>query len=455
MLLATHGLIWSSVWAFVWGIATVILRYGWHTPRPILLWGLLGFIPAIAGAVIAAKRQWPKRTAVCALLDHHHRAGGLLMASEQMALGDWKDKLTGITSPRLQWRQTRSITLAIVAMGFLATCMLLPDRLIIMEIASSLNIDRDVDQLEEQIQTLEQEQIIIHPQAQELLAQLHSTETQASGQDPVKTWEALDHLRQQVDHMAQEAAQQAMQRTEQLADTQTLANAIAQTGDELSPEALALAMDELTDQLARAMDDNEQLISDLPSSLLEMLEQNQWDPQQLAQLADALQELNNETLEQLRRLVDVRLIDPETLARIHDASQDASEALALLLADYGDEYPTSELVQLCRIPGIAAVRRGAGDAPMTRSKMPTLTDPLQAQSLPPATLEALRHSQLQAVSATSSPIDTQAPPSQGGQLNTHNTGNSSATTQVILPRHRGTIQRFFNRNPNLQNQMKQ
>lgn len=445
-LFAKHALAWSSAWGFTWGVTMVILRYTLATPPLALLWGFLGFIPTIAVASVVAIRQCPSRTTACAVLDQYHRAGGLLMAGQQMALGPWQDTIATVTVPRVHWRKTQSVILALGATLFVATCFSLPDWMVTVGTVTPLNIDQDVDNLENQIATLAQELIIEPPQAQELSEQLDTVQQQASGADPVKTWQALDHLRSQINHMAQETAQEAIQNTEQRASVQTLAQTLAQDGKILSDQVLSEAMAELAEQLEQALDENQQLIYDLPPSLWKTLEQGQLNPQQLSQLSEALQELNEETRQQLGRLVDAQLIDAQTLAQCQYADQIDSDKLAQLLANLGDKLSISEIVQLSRTPSLGGIDRGPGAAPLTALRTTIESEnPLQAQPLPPATRQALRNSRLQGISAAPSQVDAAAIGSQGGALNTVVAGSGSAATHQLLPRHRGTIRRFFDR----------
>ena len=90
------------------------------------------------------------------------------MASEEMTLGGWQNSVTKVQPPRIRWRSTPSTMLALVTIVFVTTCFLLPDWMVTVAITPPLNVDQDVDQLAEQIETLEEELIIEPPEAQEL-----------------------------------------------------------------------------------------------------------------------------------------------------------------------------------------------------------------------------------------------------------------------------------------------
>ena len=79
----------------------------------------------------------------------------------------------------------------------------------------------------------------------------------ASGIDPVKSWETLDHLTESVKHTASDAVVEAIRQTQQLADE----------GQLLSDGLFTQSISELADLLQRAAAENEELIQNLPESL--------------------------------------------------------------------------------------------------------------------------------------------------------------------------------------------
>ena len=63
--------------------------------------------------------------------------------------------------------------------------------------------------------------------------------------------------------------------------------------------------------------------------------------------------------------------------------------------------------------------------------------------MPPGALAKLKESMLVGVGQTDPDANQQKGPSQGGALKSAQAGGGSANTQVILPRHRTTVEKFF------------
>jgi len=65
------------------------------------------------------------------------------------------------------------------------------------------------------------------------------------------------------------------------------------------------------------------------------------------------------------------------------------------------------------------------------------------EALPPGALAKLRESMLIGVGQTDPDKNSQKGPSQGGALTNAQAGGGSANSQIVLPRHRATVERFF------------
>lgn len=67
------------------------------------------------------------------------------------------------------------------------------------------------------------------------------------------------------------------------------------------------------------------------------------------------------------------------------------------------------------------------------------------ETLPPGALAKLKESMLVGVGQSDPEANKERGPSQAGALKGAQAGGGSANTQVVLPRHRTTIERFFAR----------
>ncbi|HEX7010441.1 MAG TPA: hypothetical protein VF184_10690 [Phycisphaeraceae bacterium] len=445
VLFLRWGLLLTAGWCFLWGTAVLALRVVTDLPWPVLLWGAAGLAPAVAGAGFWAWRCRPTQAAARALLDRTSRAGGLLMAQEEADLRRWRQRIPPLRAPAVRWQGQRQVALTLLAALFLLGSFLVPADFAHQAQSRPLNIDGPTQQLAEQINLLEEERILDDQQAQDLRQDLERLAQQATAEDPVKTWEALDHLADKLQNTASQTAERTLRQTEQATQSQTLAEALAGENGLLGEEALTTAMAELAAQVQQAMAENEALSESLGEGLREALQAGELSPQQLAALAQAMAGQKLAMEQMMARLADARLIDEQLLAMCKQLGQSDSEELRKLLAEcQGDK---EALLALCRRPGRGGVSRGRGDAEMIWKTQASSEEGVsfKEQVLPAASLEALRESRMVGVSQGTPQVDEAAGPSAGGALQGAAASGGSAVSHRVLPRHRATVQRYFDR----------
>lgn len=204
---AREVLAWEAGWLMAYGC--VIL--GWrafHLAEAPLAWGLLGAVPAAIGAGVVASRQAPSRRAVLALLDEKSGAHGLmLLGEEQGDLGAWENRIASPAEVGLSWNPGRTAAAALLSAAFLAAALLVP-----MPPASgasrTLDIGSPVAQLEAKVEAMREEKLLDEQAAAALKERLNQLKAQAQGENPAKTWEALDHLAAEVQAAADKAAEE-------------------------------------------------------------------------------------------------------------------------------------------------------------------------------------------------------------------------------------------------------
>jgi hypothetical protein len=67
------------------------------------------------------------------------------------------------------------------------------------------------------------------------------------------------------------------------------------------------------------------------------------------------------------------------------------------------------------------------------------------EALPPADLAALREAKLAGLSPGTPQVSRGGAPAGSGALDRSTSGGGSASTQVVLPRHRAAVERYFER----------
>src|SRR5262245_43506484 len=289
-----HSVLLISIWCFIWGTIALALRATSILTGKILLWGGIGIAVAIVAAAVMAKRQGPERRAVEALLDQRNGCGGLLMATADAEIGEWRRQLPALVAPRLQLRNARALGRAVGMLSasviFVAISLLAPVRLAGTNAARPLDVSKEAENLSAQIESMRETQILEEPKAEELKQKLEQLAAEASGEDPAKTWEALDHLADAVEKAAKDAVENAEAREAQLDRAQALAEGLASGGDQLDAKTMTEAMQTLSAMMQSAMKNNEMLSERLSHETQEALKSGALKPENLNEMAKALKQ---------------------------------------------------------------------------------------------------------------------------------------------------------------------
>jgi len=450
LLLLRYVLGLVSAWCFAWGLAALVLCAVWGVPSRPLLWSLVGLAAAVAAAVVLAIRRTPSRAAARAALDRWNRAGGLVMAGAEVALGDWAAAGPSLTEPTLAWRSRRLVALAAAAAVFLAFSFAVPRRYVGDAEARPLDTDAEAAALREQIETLRQEEILREKEARELEQALEKAAREASAEDPAKTWEALDHLEETLTDAADDAAEQACQQTETLAKAESLARALAADADALDPASTTAAMKKLADLVEKAAKECD-MLGEGTDRDAEACRAGRLGARKMLALASRLGRSKEAIRSRLGRLLEARLLDGEALEMAERLGRCSAQGLAEFLAETGtggapiegiiDEWLEAEVGY-----GAGGITRGRGDAPLVRAP-PASPDGtrFQEQALPPATAADLKQSRLLGVTAGAPTVETAGEPTAAGTLGDAVRGGGSAHSHLLLPKHKPAVRRYFER----------
>jgi len=430
-----HSVRFLTVWGFLLGVTILVLRVILTIPRPLFLWTLLSFLPSVMWAIFLAVREMPSKEVLCALLDEQNQCGGLLMATEEVNLGSWHKQLPPVSKPALKWHGGRSLSLLAAAAIFVAISFLVPQRYVNISSARPLNISEDVEQLKQQINTLEEGNIISEETAQEFDQKLERLQDTASGYDPVKTWEALDHLQQSLKKHANQFTASALSQTESLANAETLAQGLSEDGVELDVNLFSEAMLELSAMIQSCLAENKSLKKALGSDCLKACGQGTLNPQQLKELLQALKENKVNFSRCLGRLCDAGLIDLKTLKLCEKLGTCNSKGLIAFLNENADRMGMCDAVSLyCQYPGRGGVSRGRCDAPMTWTDGSTEEGAtFKEQVLPPASLAALKESLMLGVSVDAPSVEKSSTSSSTGVLDSAKSSDASLLKKGRCP----------------------
>jgi hypothetical protein len=434
------GVQFATVWFFVWGVVVLALRVFRLQSILFLEIGLLGVIPLAAAAAWRARRQMAAFTHLRANYDRLNHCGGLIMAEEAGDMGAWAAELPAASAPRLRWRHGRALFQLAVAGAFSATALLLPDRLTHFAGHRPLEIGQAVGQLQAEIKTLRQENIIDQKKAEAEQAQLAQLQNDSLGYDPDKTWEALDHIKQADADKARQAAEEALNKTDALAQAGTMANGMSQAAEAgMNETTAALAAHDLASMLSAARLEAGLLDAKIPPELLNSL--NGLNQEQLSNLMRVMEFKKNALGRTMTNLANLRLIDPAKLSQCRNAGQCKNPAaLAAYLASCTNGCSQAQCLSLCR----GGLSRGGGAAPMTWTDGASEKDlKFTEHALPAAT--QLSDAQLIGVSKTAPQLNQGEIAESHGALDQTAGSGGAAQLQRILPEQRQAVRQFFKR----------
>jgi hypothetical protein len=445
--------VWSAGYLFIWGTVALVLRVGWEVPPTRLWWGGPGLVVVALATGIWAWRRRPSRDTARAFLDRQNHAGGLLMSHRAAGHEAWAKRVGGLDAPAVRWQKRVPLITGALAAAFGLAALYVP----LPEAAASqhtLDVSRSVEALEEQVKLLEEEKVLDSPEAEQLREQLSQVAEKAKGYDPAKTWEALDHLAEDVERTADEAAELARQRRAEAAAAAALSEALRQGGDPLEAERLGQAMQALAELTEMAGGEPTLDGAALPEDLQDLLDRAGLaagelpmaglSPEMLEKLAEAMRGREQELAEMLEALAEAGL--GEGAGELGELAEIDPSALLEVLEGEGQCDGQGVLTACAGIrAGRGGISPGPGHAEMVW-KDPSAEEGVSfTPELLPPTARDPRDAQMIGTSRATPQPPEDAQGSTGGALTGTRTDGGSANQITVLPRHRGAVQRYFDR----------
>lgn len=364
LLWLRYAVVLTAGFAFVYGSVVLIARAGWQVDRLLLVWGALALAPLVVVAIWLARRQMPRPVVLRAMVDRQSDAGGLIMAGEETELGAWRNAIPQSASPTVRWRGGPGLMALLVGAAFVGVAFGIPDSAASMNQSNQLDVSQQVADLEDKIDTLEEEKIIEEDKATDLIDKLGQIQKDASGVDPSKTFEQLDHIQAQLDKAADDAANEAIKEAGQLTDLENLANELGKALDQTNPETGEL---EATDESGQPIDPQD--LADALNDMGEMIENAMKDSEafeklmdkQLAEALKKLGELDPKALEELGKLDEQTVQNLQELAKAleemeADSLAQVDLAGAVSVYDPDDKLKLAELKKGKKPTDAVAVR---------------------------------------------------------------------------------------------------
>ncbi len=409
-ILATRRLLVDEGrWFLLWGVGALVSRVLGGSSRWAFLLGLAGALLVALSAIDRGLRSAPSHRSLLALFDARMHAGGLAAASADISLGAWT--LPEASAPSIRWDPRKPLLLLLGAAAFVAGALLIPIRSAAAR--HPLELGADARRIEGKIEVLKEEKIITPDRAESLQQTVEQLKATAEGDDPGKAWEMLDAVDDSLSKSAANATDDAIRGAESLSQIEAMTS-----------------MPELANAMQQMMEANAPLLPGVDAKSASM-----------AKIAAAAQQGKSSLRDKLSKMAAKGMIDPKSLNKFDSATaQAARNELAKYLKDHKGESGQGQMAR----GGKGGVDRGRGDAPLFFGEETKSADEkFRDMPIPPASEAALEQSDMIGQSAAQ-PDKMLQQRSTGGALVSGN-GSGSAYRTTILPRHRGTVGRYFER----------
>jgi hypothetical protein len=438
---------WSAVWFFVLGAIVLGVRMTTTWPTHYLVAATAVVFPIGVALGIWQWRTRPAEQELRGVLDRHNQAGGMIVAESDVDMGAWKKELPVLALPEFRWHSRRPLMVFTCAAVFLAATFLIPEKHLGFGADRTLEIGSLVGEINEELEVLEEEQILEEKKSNDLQNQLKKLEHDADARDPAKTWEALDHLKQANSDLAKQAAEEAMQKMNDLKHAEALAGALGMLPE--PNEALSAAgMQDLAAMLDDAKLENGLLKGEIPKDLLEKAKKGKLTPEQLKKLLEAIKNNKGDINDAIAKLVNIRLLDVEKLGECQGAGQcpNPGDLAKFLAANCNGTNSCTNGLSAFVAAFCSGIKRGRADAPITWMDPSTFDGTSSKnQVLPMGSLSAMKDAKFVGISRSAPEVTGAQENAGSGALSGTAAGGGSAQVQQVLPRHKGAVQRFFKR----------
>jgi hypothetical protein len=426
LLLLKYSLGPLTLYTFLWGIAVLVLRVTLSTPTNLLLAGLAGVPLLLAAGLVRALRRLPSAQAVRALADRQGRHGGLLLAEAETDLGAWANSLPEPELPDIVWnRAGRAGTLLLLAALFVLLTLLVPAGIADLSPAPPLEITPFIERLTRRIDVLKTVASLDPGRARALVEKLAALKTGASGKDPARTLEALDSLDALTSKTGRKAVETLLRDRDSLHRLDSLAEALLRGKGEVPPGRVNEALKELSGAL-KQLDHDGELAKQLGPEVMRQLNKHALTQEQLHRLDGMLKKAANERLGRLEKLEKAGLADPAAVRQARNAPRSDVEGLLARLKEVNNKRPVVELLR--KTPSTNAPGASAPGY---------IRPPLRDSGLKANTLSEREMAERRNRKPATEP--------GSGALKGATVGGGSANTQVLLPRHRAAVGRYFER----------
>jgi hypothetical protein len=418
-----------------WGVLLLAWRAGAGAAGPGLASGAAATAVVALVAGFDGWRRRPAAARVRARLDELAGGGGLVLAAAESDVEAWRERLPVPARARLRWRGGSTLLAAGGAALFALAAARVP---IAVNAAPALDLSRPASDLGERAALLEELALVDEEAADRWREQLGEAGDLAAAGEAERAWQALDAV---ADELAEASA--------------AAADAALAAGDRLSRAAEALAPGEGSGGQQATLTAAELELSGLEGSGAEPGAGSSGERGATGGVPGAAGQLDEASRAALAARLRSQAASRQQLAdALRRGSAADLEALRKAAAGGIDERALAEHLFGRALQGTAprqarggrgGVDRGRGDAPfLVKEASHDYGIDFTDQALPPATLAALDSSVVLATDAARPEADGAAA-SPAGSLDRAAADSGAAYTQLVLPRHRAAVRRYFAR----------
>ena len=464
LLFCKYFLFYGAFAAFAAGIYFLIANVSGLKNQftALIICGIL-FLGTVFISLFTALRRRPPFDRIITLLDRVNHSGGMLLSAAELAESGWNEKLIVDELPVIKLRSPKILIIFAAALLFVFAACLAPPAVRSVVGSTHMDIKNDTRTLKEQLQLLEDEKIVTQKEAANLREQMEKMEKNAAGEDPVKTWEALDHMKESLSSKAEEFAEKAARKAEELTLSQKALRALKEARKQASPENYNLAMEEMAELMQRLVEKSPRLSERLSKELKDMLAEGELTYEGLEQLLNSQQLTQKQIEELLKKLKERGLCNKSGCKPCGSCkngktvmiTRENFDELMKMLDEAGKpggqscENSISYLLTVCLNggPGNGGISRGRGDAPMTWQDRELNKDDVKfkALTLPADAVNSLKKSKLLGVSYGEAKVQPDAEISTG-HLSGVTVKGTKTNRFILMPKHRTVIKKYFNKN---------
>lgn len=390
-------------------------------------------------SIAYASRKLPGEKKILALLDKHNpESSGMLLAFEETDGSAWESLITMPEMPLFHIDLSRRLPVLFTAFIFLVCGIFLPDMVPQLKTVHKMDVSKTVKDIKDDIEMLKEEEILSEAETERWKESLDKIAENATGEDPVKTWEAMDHVKQNLQEKAEMCRENTITQLQKLEAIEKTAEALEKNSEQCNPGEFSEAMNEMDKMLKKMLDDDPEL-----KKMLDEACKNGMSSEALKKLAEQCKMSREELKEMLKKLkecgqikeCEIQELSEEDLMKFLKENCDGSGCKKIALC------MTTEIP----VPGEGGISRGPGAAPMSYHNKDTKFEKnFKNEVLKSGAMDASQ-SRMVGTSITAPEASNEVKIVSPGQLQSGKFTAGENMTFTIQPRHRQAVREYFDR----------